>query len=126
MTYFAFSMLRLFSIQLKNLSRLKILPRFAWVYEQFKYHCAISESTAEKLGRKKSGKFSTFLMEFLSWNFNSQSDFVIILTFFNVASHNEATHEIYPGCSDCAIWNFLFQSFISLMGVHNSFLISNM
>ena len=82
---------------------------------------------SRKTWQKKSGKFSTFFVEFWSWNFNSQSDLVLILTtFFSVASHNETTYEIYPGFSDCAIWNFLFQSFISLMGVHSSFLISNM
>ena len=26
-----------------------------------------------------------------------------------MASRNETTREIYPGFSDCAIWNFLFQ-----------------
>ena len=99
-----------FSILLKNPGRLKILPKFSWVDAQFKHDCAISENRAEKLGGKKSWKFSTFLADFLSWNFNSQSDFVLIsTTFINMASRNETTREIYPGFSDCAIWNFLFQ-----------------
>ena len=44
-----------------------------------------------------------------------------------MASRNETTREIYPGFSDCAMWNFLFKgSFISLMGVISSFLINSM
>ena len=26
-----------------------------------------------------------------------------------MVSHNKTTREVYPGLSDCAIWNFLFQ-----------------
>ena len=66
-----------------------------------------------KTWRKKSWTFSTFLGGFLSWNFNSQADFVLISTFINMASRNEMTREIYPGFSDCAIWNFLFQRLLS-------------
>ena len=99
-----------FPFNWKNLSRLKILPRISWVHAQFKHDCAISENRAEKLGGKKYRKFSTFLEIFLSWNINSQSDFVLIsTTFFNMASRNETTREIYLGFYDCAIWNFLFQ-----------------
>ena len=43
-----------------------------------------------------------------------------------MTSRNEITREIYPGFSDCAIWNFLFQRQFYLMGVHSSFLTSNM
>ena len=76
-----------FSILLKDPGRLKILPKFSWVDAQFKHDCAISENRAEKLGGKKSWKFSTFKVGFLNWNFNSQSDFVLVLTtaFFNMA-----------------------------------------
>ena len=67
-----------------------------------------------KLAEKNSWKFSTFLADFLSWNFNSQSDFVLLpTTFFNMASNkasnNETPHEIYLGFSDDVIRNFLFQ-----------------
>ena len=102
--------LRLFSIQLKNPNRLKILPTFLWVHAQFKHDCATSENRTEKVVRKKSWKFSTFLADFLNWNFNSQSDFVLLsTTFFNMASNNEAPREIYAGFSDDVISNFLFQ-----------------
>ena len=38
---------------------------------------------AEKVGGKKGWDFSTFLADFLSWNFNSQSDFILISTTFS-------------------------------------------
>ena len=57
-----------FSIQLKCPTRLKIQPRFSWVYAQFKQDCAISENGGEKVGGKKKA-------DLLSWNFNSQSDY---------------------------------------------------
>ena len=103
-------MLRSFSFQLKNQSRWKILPRFSWVHAHFKHDCAISENRAEELGGKKSWTFSTFLADFLSWNFNSQSNFVLIsTTFFSVASRNEKAGEIYPEFGDSAIWIFFIQ-----------------
>ena len=110
-----------FSIQLKCPTRLKIQPRFSWVYAQFKQDCAISENRGEKVGGKKKA-------DLLSWNFNSQSDFVLIsTTFFNMVYNNEAPHEIYPGFSSNVIRNFFFfeDSFISLMGVNSSFLSSS-
>ena len=97
-------------MQFKNQSRLELLPWFSWVHAQFKHDCAISETRAQKLGGEKSWKFLTFLEDFLSWNFSSQSDFVLLsTTFINMASCNERIREIYPGFSDCAIWNFLLQ-----------------
>ena len=102
--------LRLFSFWLKTPSRWKIPPRFSWVHAQIKHNCAILENRAEKLGGKKSWTFSTFVADFLSWNFNIQSGFVLIsTTFFSMAFSNEMTREVYPEFSDCAIWNFLFQ-----------------
>ena len=67
------NMLRPFSFRLNNASRWEILPRFFWVHAQFKHHCAISENRAKKLGGKKFEHFqlSSFLVDFLSWNFNS-------------------------------------------------------
>ena len=83
-----------------------IITIIIWVHEQLKHDCVISENRTEKLGKRKSWKFSTFMAGFLSWNINSQSDFVLTsTTFFNIASYNE----MYPGFSDCTIWNFLFQ-----------------
>ena len=67
------NMLRPCSFRLNNASRWEILPRFFWVHAQFKHHCAISENRAKKLGGKKFEHFqlSSFLADFLSWNFNS-------------------------------------------------------
>ena len=110
-------MLRSFSFQLKNQSRWKILPRFSWVHAYFKHDCAISENRAEELGAKKSWTFSTFLADFLSWNFNSQSNFVLIsTTFFSVASRNEKAGEIYPEFGDSAIWIFFFSETVLSSG----------
>ena len=84
--------LRLFSFWLKTPSRWKIPPRFSWVHAQIKHNCAILENRAEKLGGKKSWTFSTFVADFLSWNFNIQSGFVLIsTTFFSMAFSNETT-----------------------------------
>ena len=103
-------LLRPFSIQLKNPSTQKNSAKIYVSACAVKHDCAISEIRAEKVGGRKSWKLSTFLADFLSWNFNSQSDFVLIsTTFFNMASTNEAAREIYQGFSDDAIRNFLFQ-----------------
>ena len=100
------NVLRLFSFQLKNSSRWDILSRFSAVHGKFKHDCVISENSAKKTCWKKIWLFSTFLVDFLSLNFNSQSDFILIsTTFFSMASCNKATREIYPEFSDCAIWN---------------------
>ena len=78
--------LRSSSIQLKNPNRLKILSRFSSEHVQFKNVCAISKNRSENNARKKSWNFSTFLANYLNWNFNSQVDFVLIqTTFLNMA-----------------------------------------
>ena len=90
-------MLRPFFIQLKNPGRLKIVPRFSWVHAQFKHDWAISENRVKNVAGKKGWKFSTFLADLLSWNFNSQSEFTLIpTTFFIMAYQADGSQEQLP------------------------------
>ena len=98
------------SIQLKKSERTEKSAKIFLSACAFSTRLCNIRTQSRKSWRWKSWKFSTFLADFLDWNFNSQWDFVLISkTFFNIGSRNKTPLEIYQGFSDYVIWNFLFQ-----------------